>query len=255
MPSARHVALTMTRLAVVASAALAIASAGLGCAGATESGPAGMAARSGFVTLPPGSRLPSGPSCAARVRRNAWEPRAENAAANHTTGVRLMIHTRHWAGFPRWRRLARRVDGQFIGTTDEILQWASCKWGFDEDLTRAQAVVESHWSQRFTGDHGLSVGLMQIKSAAPGTPHRYTWPYSRASSAYNVDYALAWRRACYEGMFAQGGWLPRRSRGHLWDCVGLWSSGLWRRGAAGYVRTVRRTLRDRPWVGWGWPGR
>src|SRR5450759_52649 len=31
------------------------------------------------------------------------------------------------------------------GNTDEIIQWVSCKWGFDTDAARAQAIVESNW--------------------------------------------------------------------------------------------------------------
>jgi hypothetical protein len=241
------------RLAIVAATVAVLAVLGVGGAGSPR---AAGDAPGRFVTRAPGSALPGDASCAARVRRNPWEPRPENLAANLTQGTPLSIPARHWAGFPRWRRLARRVDGRFTGTTDEIIQWASCKWGFDEDLTRAQAFVESRWSQQYVGDGGLSVGLMQVKSAGPGTPHRYTWPYSRTSSAYNVDYALAWRRACYEGRFAQGGRLPRRSRGDLWGCVGLWSSGAWRDAdARRYVAVVRRALRARPWVAWGWPGR
>ena len=41
-----------------------------------------------------------------------------------------------------------RVTGNFTGTTDEILQWAACKWGIDEDLVRAQVAIESWWDQR-----------------------------------------------------------------------------------------------------------
>lgn len=40
-----------------------------------------------------------------------------------------------------------RVDGQFTGTTDEILQWAACKWGLPDNLIRADAVTESTWFQ------------------------------------------------------------------------------------------------------------
>ena len=31
----------------------------------------------------------------------------------------------------------RGVTGIFTGTTDDIIQWASCKWGIDEDIIRA----------------------------------------------------------------------------------------------------------------------
>jgi hypothetical protein len=29
------------------------------------------------------------------------------------------------------------VTGDYTGTTDEILQWLSCKWGIDIDMIRA----------------------------------------------------------------------------------------------------------------------
>jgi len=47
--------------------------------------------------------------------------------------------------FDTW--LLPRVDGQFTGTTDEIFQWAACKWGLPDKLIRADAVVESTWFQ------------------------------------------------------------------------------------------------------------
>jgi hypothetical protein len=45
--------------------------------------------------------------------------------------------------FDTW--LLPRVDGQFTGTTDEIFQWAACKWGLPDNLIRADAVEESTW--------------------------------------------------------------------------------------------------------------
>ena len=43
--------------------------------------------------------------------------------------------------------LLQRVDGRFTGTTDEIFQWAACKWGLPDNLIRADAVIESTWFQ------------------------------------------------------------------------------------------------------------
>jgi hypothetical protein len=43
--------------------------------------------------------------------------------------------------------LIPRVDGQFSGTTDEIFQWAACKWGLPDNVIRAVAVRESTWFQ------------------------------------------------------------------------------------------------------------
>ena len=211
----------------------------------------GSGAGSRFSDLGVAEALPDGQECASRVRRHGWEPRPENNAQNATRGAQLVLPGGSWMGFTRWHELARRVDGNFTGTTDEIIQWASCKWGFDEDVTRAQAYIESGWRQNELGDHGQSTGLLQVKSAKEGTPHRYTWPHSRASTAYNVDYALAWRRACYEGHFTEVGWLPRESRGDLAGCLGLWYSGTWGRGQREYLAAILYVLHERPWERWG----
>ena len=32
------------------------------------------------------------------------------------------------------------MTGNFVGSTDEIIQWAAWKWGVDEDVIRAVAV-------------------------------------------------------------------------------------------------------------------
>ncbi len=213
-----------------------------------------------FVTLVPGSALPSGASCATRVRRSSWEPRPGNAAANATTGGTVTSIDRVSAA----AAFAARIDGNFTGTTDEILQWASCKWGFDEDLTRAQAAAESWWRQSETGDvvsdpslcpagYGApcptSFGILQIK----WTAHIGTFPMSRNGTPFNADYALAWRRACYEGAFT---WLHSVSgngatyqAGDVWGCVGLWYSGRWYdAGASTYIAKVKDYLERRVWL-------
>jgi len=204
-----------------------------------------------FTTLPPRAPLPTATRCAARVRRHPWEPRPQNQPENRTPGAPLTLPADSWQTFGAWHALARRVDGAFTGTTDEIIQWASCKWGFDEHLTRAQAHVESSWNQEHAGDHGHSVGLLQVKATTPTSPHHYTWPHSRTSTAYNLDYALAWRRACYDGHFAAGGWLPTRSRGDLWGCIGLWYSGRWHHDDRHYRAAVHTALHERPWTHYG----
>ena len=55
---------------------------------------------------------------------------------------------RQGAYAPRWDRwLLPRVSGQYVGTTDEILQWAACKWGIADNVLRAVAERESGWYQ------------------------------------------------------------------------------------------------------------
>ena len=83
------------------------------------------------MTLPVGAALPSGAECSTRVRPAA-EIRPANTTANNNRGSRANANTRSdWSGF-------NRVDGDFAGTTDELIQWAACKWGIDEDIVRAQ---------------------------------------------------------------------------------------------------------------------
>lgn len=191
-----------------------------------------------FLTLPPGSVLPSDEECAQRVQRNVWEPRPQNARANASPPADTSP-AGTW-GSPGADALQQRVTGTFTGTTDEILQWASCKWGFDTELTRAQASQESEWVQSARGDGGISYGLMQIKS----TVWTGTAPRSITSSAWNVDWSLGLRRACYEG------WIfGRVARGQQWGCVGAHFSGLWQDPLSrSYQERVRSRLADRPWL-------
>ncbi|HYO56165.1 hypothetical protein [Archangium sp.] len=206
-----------------------------------------------FATRPPGATLPSGAECAGRVRRSSWEPRPENAQANQTRGRSGVRVNGASDGFNA--RFAGRIDGDFTGTTDEILQWGACKWGFDEDLVRSVAVVESWWRQSTVGDNGASYGLLQVRS----TVHAGTFPLARDSSAYGVDYALAWRRACYEGEFTWMNDPPKKggySKGDEWGCVGAWFSGDWYdgdenvpySGAKPYIKEVRQRLAERTWT-------
>jgi hypothetical protein len=122
-----------------------------------------------FDLLPLGSwsSLPSGRLCKERVHRSTWEPRPQNAAPNHTvpaaTAVAASFSARHrsmGAGTyaKRWDSwLLPRVKGNFTGTTDEIFQWAACKWGLKDNMLRGIAVRESTWFQYETYGSGRCV--------------------------------------------------------------------------------------------------
>jgi hypothetical protein len=175
-----------------------------------------------FTTLPVGAALPSGAECAQRIRPQP-ELRTENTTANNRRGSRANANQR-----PDWDQFSR-VDGDFVGTTDEIIQWASCKWGIDEDMARAQVVKESWWVQSANGDNGESWGLGQVRDTA----HQSAFQFSvnaRTSSAYNLDYTYASWRACFEGVYT---WLNTVKRdgtyasGDAWGCMGVWFSGRW----------------------------
>jgi hypothetical protein len=102
------------------------------------------------------STLPGDRLCAARVHQSRWEPRPENRRENarmpRRTSVRQAFAVRPRAVGGSYRRrwdawLLPRVDGHHTGTTDEIFQWAACKWGMPDNLLRAIAVRESTWYQ------------------------------------------------------------------------------------------------------------
>jgi hypothetical protein len=221
-----------------------------------------------FTTLPPGTPLPSDAECAARVRRNSWEPRPDNAAANNNPATSNQVNTyvtqEPWGVNAHGQSLQSRISGNFTGTTDEILQWSACKWGIDEDIVRAQAVTESTWHQSTRGDYSTnqadcppgtfdgtgcyqSYGILQMKYKYWG---HSVWPLPRDSTAFNADTMRGWWRACYEGDIT---WVSG-SRGDLWNCIGLWYSGSFGSGASGYISTTQGHLAAKPWVGWGYPG-
>ncbi|MEX2626173.1 MAG: hypothetical protein WD225_04780 [Ilumatobacteraceae bacterium] len=167
-----------------------------------------------FETLPPGAALPSGSTCATRVRPVA-EIRPANAGPNATRGT---------APNERYPR----VDGDFVGTTDEIIQWAACKWGIDEGIVRAQIVKESWWNQSAIGDNGESYGLGQVR--VPYHQEAFAFDDAIRSSAYNLDYTYAGWRSCFEGNetwlndVERGAWYEA---GDMWGCLGVWFTGRW----------------------------
>ncbi len=187
----------------------------------------------GWIGL--GGALPSDAQCAAAVRRGQPEVRPNNTPYNTTT----------------WSATSRefpRATGNFTGTTDEIIQWAACKWGFDEDTLRAQVAKESYWSMLSVGDNGESFGLMQVRE-----PYfRDSIEGAKRSSAYNLDVALNVWRNCYEGRET---WLNDVDRGRqygagdAWGCIGRWFSGRWYTPASNdYVAAVQDYLNRRIWT-------
>jgi hypothetical protein len=209
------------------------------------------------LALAPGQSLPSDTECAGRVTDSGTEVRPGNTPFNQTRGRQQQLPG-----------LWSRVTGNFTGTTDEIIQWAACKWGIDADVVRAQAVQESSWRMTFLGDftddsqwcapgHALggdgkpgcpqSVGIFQVK-------YRYYsdgFPMAANSTAYNLDYALATWRVCFEG---QETWLADHppgsgyKAGDMWGCIGRWYAGDWRSAMAlDYIRRVQENYSGRAW--------
>ena len=213
-------------------------------------------APSHFNTLPVGATLPSEAQCAAWVKKTP-ENRPENTAANKINEYAKGVRTSGTEVGEDAPELESKITGNFTGTTDEILQWAACKWGFDEDNVRAEAVQESQWLQSCLGDSqgdqtqpetngNSSVGIMQVKGANIPPTFPGTWPMAYESTSWNVDYTLAIRRTCFEGKET---WLGNGySGGDEWGCIGRWFSGDWMSsGAQDYINQVKDHLNNKDW--------
>ncbi len=120
----------------------------VGCA--TTAGRVGQASVY-FHTLQPGAKLPSGALCAKLVNSSPQpEVRSANKPYNRRKGRHVGAKFLAEDG-PSARKLARRINGDFTGTTIDILRWAACKWGINQDIVFAQAAVESWWQQDTLG--------------------------------------------------------------------------------------------------------
>jgi hypothetical protein len=225
------------------------------------------------ATLPPGSSLPSDSTCASQISASSFEPRPDNNVANHQVTTAAQIANLHpWNPLIGMSSssdtLRRRITGNFTGTTDEILQWAACKWGIDVNIIRAEAVRESTWHQSQLGDYTTnknlcppgtwngsscyqSYGILQIKY----TYFQSEWPMSRNDTAFNADFVYGWLRNCYEGwadylyQATPVSGYPRYHAGDIWGCLGFWFSGTWYdQGAINYINIIKGYYAQKPWL-------
>jgi len=197
-------------------------------------------------------------AAAATVQRSPFEPRPQNHTANQTMPGAAQVaayraHSSLSILWPGGNAIIGFVDGQFTGTTDEVLQWGAYKWGFDPNLVRAIAANESWWHQYETG---ASYGILQIQLRS----FPATYPMSLQSTAFNVDFKLAYQRACVNGYINYLGRITPTGGYHsytspnahvqLWGCVGNWYSGGWcDPGAITYINQIKSLMSLKPWLG------
>jgi hypothetical protein len=231
-----------------------------------------------FGTLPPKSALPSETSCSSAVlSQPSSEGIPANTSYNDTKPTADELATFH--ALPLWRADApvadfRRVDGKFTATTDQIIRWAACKWGLDENALRAEAWYETNWIESNAGDRRTdyslchtpnwngwdgsecwqSYGIFQAKVFDYNI-----WPEGRDSTAFNSDFRGAYLRACMNGHVHYLGHKGKPEPGYptytsadpnykFWGCMGEWASGLWFDvGAIEYITFVRRTALAAAW--------
>lgn len=221
-----------------------------------------------FRTLPPGSKLPSGKQCAKWVRaRPKPENKGVNRRFNQRTGQALGSNFLSGDEPAADAKIVPRVNGNFTGTTKEILRWAACKWGINQNIVYAQAAVESWWRQNTQGDFGTdasacppnhrnlnaqgecaqSYGILQNRY-----PYETSaWPTAGNSTAMNADTAYAIWRSCYDGYETWLNTVQRGSqyhKGDVWGCVGRWFAGRWRTAPAlQYIAKVKQYRSERIW--------
>ncbi len=206
------------------------------------------------TTRPVGTPTLSDSAATSRVSRSAWEPRPNNARENSRIPTEAELaragqEDRSLGGY------RPHITGAFRGTTDEIIQWAAWKWGFDEDVFRAVASLESWWDQSSSNDCRpvcVSRGLYQHKVRNPAAMPT-TNTLVKESTPFNADYYGAKIRYYYEG---NASWLndPCCSTGvayragDLWGSIGAYYSGAWHdSGAERYIAAVKDYLQRKVW--------
>jgi autotransporter family porin len=193
-----------------------------------------------------------------------------NAAYNRTTGQRVGPGLFPAGDSPDAGLLAPLISGDFTGTTQQILEWAACKWGISDEVVFAQAAAESSWQQNDLGDytndpadcppgHGLgadgspgqcpeSYGILQTKYIL----WKAAWPGIAKSTAMNADVTYAIWRSCFNGdeIWLRNSAPPGQpyQAGDLWGCVGRWFAGSWHTPAAEqYINRVQTLMKQQVW--------
>ena len=184
---------------------------------------------------------------AAALVRHAPETRPDNAADNQRvpSSAQIAYFRAHDDSMPA--SYLERIDGNYTGSTDQIIQWAAYKWGLDPELLRAVASVESWWHMFTVGDEGNAYGLFQVDAR-----YHCCEDLATEDTAFNADYYGAIIRSYYDGTqtwlnTVTGNGKPYR-RGDLWNSVGYWAAGRWDIATGQeYVDKVKADLTAQVW--------
>ncbi len=112
--------------------------------------------------LPPGATLPSESTCATLANQSNFP---ENIAQNVNDGTGWDYNNQIWTTPSYFYANAGRnglapsadfaaVDGNYAGSTQDIIRWSACKWGVDEDWAYAESSQEHGWVQACAQLHG-----------------------------------------------------------------------------------------------------
>jgi hypothetical protein len=128
--------------------------------------PTANATPSGHLgNLPPKASLPSDSTCATLADQANFP---ETTAENVNDGTGWNANNQIWTTPSYFYTNAGRngfapaadfapVDGNYSGTTQDIIRWAACKWGVDEDWAYAETAEETGtWTNACAQMHGGS---------------------------------------------------------------------------------------------------
>lgn len=206
------------------------------------------------------------------------ETQRANVAANDYVPTNAQL-----AAFHAQQRVARRfgdynpltvyVNGRpgiAHPSTDELIQWASHKWGIPTDWIRAEMTVESGWQQDYRGDLGSvgasygryplfarvastrqvyeSLGIAQEKWIPDSSIGAGTEPLRWESTAFSLDYYAATVRYFYDG---DCNWCsPGYHAGEAWRSIGGWfEPEPWGNAdSVAYIANVKAALAAHIWT-------
>jgi autotransporter family porin len=196
-------------------------------------------------------------TCASQVQQFAERVPENTTANNDVPPAGTNFSWGPWAsgdvgpgGIPETQFNLNHVTGAVPAnfTTDEILEWAACKWGMDQNIAKGEAVAESNWKQSNAGDMDScgqfdSWGILQVRATNPSDcsttgVKNSGWggyPWTHNSTAVDADAQMARLRAVYDGqsyMGAGGNGSPALTGGTstavgapIWNAVSTWQSG------------------------------
>jgi hypothetical protein len=254
----------------------------------TSAAPAAGCRSHGHVILCPSGRdgwprvgsKPLSDRQAAALVRHRREVRPDNVAANDYVPTRAQLRAFHAALNDGGDRADVDVPERVYVTgrpglrhpsTDDLIQWASYKWGIPTNWIRAEAIAESDWHQSGMGDRTTvpadwyalyppqsriagtsdvyqSMGIMSVRWQPNGADDSGTEPLRWKSVAFNLDIYAATVRYYYDGFCNWCG--AGYSAGQTWNSIGAWyNPSPWRNsGADAYIASVKHLLATRAWT-------
>lgn len=154
-----------------------------------------------------------------------------------------------------WHQGVRDADGRCVekrGCGDMVERATPDTRTFCDELNRFGYDYSRDYGEGVCPKTFSIIGVMSWQDPDWGPMSKNqngTFPFSRDSTAFALDYAASHLRGCMEGWIV---WLSNRDgfeRGDVWGCVGVWYAGDWKIPAAReYSARVKSLMDERFWL-------